>query len=115
MIGCLKSTQVLAMSDAIKNYGIPTFIGGTNVTLTKQGNPWLFRVRPDDSIAAGAMVKYIKEDTKFTKVGILHDIDAFGTGGADLVEKAAKEAGLTVVKREKFTTEDKDFTAHCSR
>ena len=69
MIGCLYSTQVFATSDAIKNYGIPTFIGATNVNLTKQGNPWLFRVRPDDSVAAGAMVKYIKEDTKFTKVG----------------------------------------------
>ncbi len=52
LIGFVKSTQILATSDAIKGYGIPTFIGGTNVTLTRQGNPWLFRVRPDDSIAA---------------------------------------------------------------
>jgi branched-chain amino acid transport system substrate-binding protein len=110
LIGCLYSTQVFATSDAIKKYGIPTFIGATNVNLTKQGNPWLFRVRPDDSIAGGGMVKYIKEDTKLTKVGILHDTDAFGTGGADFVEKAAKEAGLTVVKREKFVTAEKDFT-----
>ncbi len=57
------------------------------------------------------MVKYIKENTKYTKVGILHDSDAFGTGGADLVEKGAKAAGLTVVKREKYTTKSKDFTA----
>jgi branched-chain amino acid transport system substrate-binding protein len=111
LVSSVKSTQILAMSDAVKKYGIPTIIGGTNATLTRQGNPWLFRVRPDDSIAAGAMVKYIKEDTKFTKVGILHDTDAFGTGGADLVEKGAKEAGLQVVKREKYTTKDKDFTA----
>jgi len=110
LIGCLYSTQVFATSDAIKKYGIPTFIGATNVNLTKQGNPWLFRVRPDDSIAGGGMVKYIKEDTKFTRVGILHDTDAFGTGGADVVEKAAKVAGLTVVKREKFVTAEKDFT-----
>jgi len=111
LIGYLYSTQVFATSEAIKNYGIPTFIGATNVNLTRQGNPWLFRVRPDDSIAAGAMVKYIKEDTKFTKIGLLHDADAFGTGGADLVEKGAKEAGLTVVKREKSATAAKDFTA----
>ena len=111
LVGSVKSTQILAMSDAIKTYGVPTMIGGTNATLTKQGNPWLFRVRPDDSIAAAAMVKYIKEDTKFTKVGILHDTDAFGTGGADLVEQGAKDEGLTVVKREKYTTKDKDFTA----
>jgi branched-chain amino acid transport system substrate-binding protein len=111
LIGFVKSTQVFAASDAIKSYGAPTFIGATNANLTKQGNPWLFRVRPDDSIAALAMVKYIKEDAKLTKVGILHDTDAFGTGGADLVEKYSKEQGLTVVKREKFTTKDKDYTA----
>ena len=111
LVGSVKSTQILASSDAIKNYGIPTIVGGTNVTLTMQGNPWLFRVRPADSVAALAMVKYIKEDAKLTKVGILHDTDAFGTGGADLVEKYAKESGLTVVKREKFTTKDKDYTA----
>jgi branched-chain amino acid transport system substrate-binding protein len=111
LIGCLYSTQVFATSDATKNYGIPTFIGATNVNLTKQGNPWLFRVRPDDSIAAGAMVKYIKQDTKLTKIGLLHDQDAFGTGGADLVEKYAKEVGLTVVKRMSTTTAVKDLTA----
>lgn len=111
LVGSVKSTQILAMSDAIKGYGVPTMIGGTNATLTKQGNGWLFRVRPDDSIAAAAMVKYIKEDTKLTKVGVLHDTDAFGTGGADLVEQGAKALGLTVVKREKYTTKDKDFTA----
>jgi branched-chain amino acid transport system substrate-binding protein len=111
LVGFVKSTQILAASDAIKGYGVPTIVGGTNVTLTQQGNPWLFRVRPDDSIAALAMVKYIKEDAKFTKVGILHDTDAFGAGGADLVEKYAKEQGLTVVKREKYTTKDKDYTA----
>jgi len=111
LVGSVKSTQILAMSDTIKNYGIPTIVGGTNVTLTRQGNPWLFRVRPDDSIAALAMIKYIKEDAKLTKVGILHDTDAFGAGGADLVEKYTKENGLTLVKREKFTTKDKDYTA----
>ena len=111
LIGCLYSTQVFATSDATKNYGIPTFIGATNVNLTKQGNPWLFRVRPDDSIAAGAMVKYIKQDTKLTKIGLLHDQDAFGAGGADLVEKGAQEAGLTVVKRMSTTTAVKDLTA----
>lgn len=111
VMGVVKSTQVLAMSDQVKTYGVPFIMGGTNATLTSQGNPWLFRVRPDDSIAAAAMVKYIKEDMKLTKVGILHDSDAFGTGGADLVEKGSKDSGMTVVKREKYTTKDKDFTA----
>ena len=111
LVGSVKSTQIQAMSDTVKQYGIPTMIGGTNAGLTNAGNPWLFRVRPDDSITAAAMVKYIKEDLKLTKVGIVHDTDAFGTGGADLVEQGAKDNGLTMVRREKYTTKDKDFTA----
>jgi branched-chain amino acid transport system substrate-binding protein len=111
ILGPIKSTQILAISDAVKSFRVPMAIGGTNFYLTRKGNPWLFRCRPDDSIAAGAMVKYIKEDMKVSKVGILHDTDAFGTGGADLVEKGSKATGMTVAKREKYTTKDKDFTA----
>jgi branched-chain amino acid transport system substrate-binding protein len=111
VIGPVMSTQILAISDAVKSFAVPNLIGGTAVALTRQGNPWLFRVRPDDSLSAAAMVRYIKEDLKFTKVGILHDSDAFGSGGADLVEKGAKEAGLLIVRRDKFTTGTKDFTA----
>ena len=111
LVGVVKSTQILAMSDAVKNYAVPAMIGGTNALLTRQGNPWLFRVRPDDTIAAAAMVRYVKEDTTMTKIGILHDADAFGTGGGDLVEKTAKELGLTVVRRDKYTTGTRDYTA----
>ncbi len=111
LLGPTTSTQILAVSDTIKKAAVPTLVGGSAVAVTHQGNPWLFRVRPDDSIVARGMVKYIQEDMKLTKVGILHDADAFGTGGADLVERYARQAGLTVVKREKYTGTDRDFTA----
>jgi len=111
LLGVTTSTQILAVSDIIKRAGIPTMVGGSAVSVTRQGNPWLFRVRPDDSIVAQGMVQYIKRDMHLTKIGILHDADAFGTGGADLVERYAGENGLTVVKREKYSGSDKDFTA----
>ena len=111
VIGPVMSTQVQAVSDADKQLAIPMLSGGTAVKNTHMGNPWMFRFRPDDSLSAAAMVQYTKEDLKLTKIGILHDSDAFGTAGADLVEQYAKDAGLTVVKREKYTTNDKDFTA----
>lgn len=111
ILGPVKSTQIKAISDAVKEAGVPMIIGGTNANLTKTGNPWLFRCRPDDSIAAAAMVKYAKEDLKLTKIGILHDTDAFGTGGADLVEQNAKDMGVQIVARQKYTTKDREFTA----
>jgi branched-chain amino acid transport system substrate-binding protein len=110
VVGPAISGHVLAISDAVKSYAVPVTIGGTNATLTKRGNPWLFRLRPDDSITAAAMVKYIKEETSFTKVGILHLDTPFGTGGADVVEQYAKDKGLTIVKREKYNDGDKDYT-----
>jgi branched-chain amino acid transport system substrate-binding protein len=111
LLGVTTSTQILAVSDTIKKTGIPTLVGGSAVAVTRQGNPWMFRVRPDDSIVAQGMIKYIKEEMKLSKVGILHDADAFGTGGGDLVDRYAKENGLTVVKREKYSGADRDFTA----
>lgn len=111
LLGVTTSTQILAVSETIKQAGIPTLVGGSAVAVTRQGNPWMFRVRPDDSIVAQGMIKYIKEDMKLAKVGLLHDADAFGTGGGDLVERYAKENGLTVVKREKYAGTDRDFTA----
>jgi branched-chain amino acid transport system substrate-binding protein len=111
LISFIISAQVLAVSDDIKNYGIPTFVGGTNVAITGQGNPWLFRIRPDDSITARAMVKYIDEDMKLRRIGILHDGDAFGVSGAELVEQAAKERGMVVVGREKHASGETDYVA----
>jgi len=111
ILGPVKSTQIFAISDAVKEAAVPMIIGGTNANLTEQGNPWLFRCRPDDSIAAAAMVQYAAEDLGATKIGILHDSDAFGSGGADLVEMNAKNKGLDVVAREKYTTKDREFTA----
>jgi branched-chain amino acid transport system substrate-binding protein len=110
-IGPVKSTQILAMSDAIKSYGIPTMVGGTNVTITKQGNPWMFRCRVNDGIVAAILTKYIKDELKLTKIGIIYSNEAFGTGGADAIEQYAKPLGLTVVARERFNLGDRDFTA----
>jgi len=111
LISFIISAQVLAVSDAVEKYSVPTLVGGTNVTITRRGNPWLFRIRPDDSIAARAMVKFIDEDMKLRKIGILHDEDAFGVGGADLVEQAGKERGMAIVRREKHASGETDYTA----
>jgi len=110
-IGPVKSTQILAMSDAIKSFGVPTMVGGTNVTITKQGNPWMFRCRVNDGIVAAILVKYIKDELKLSKIGIIYSNEAFGSGGADAIEQYAKTVGLTVVARERFNLGDRDFTA----
>jgi branched-chain amino acid transport system substrate-binding protein len=106
-----RSTHIQAVSPIIKENAIPAFIPGTAVQLTKQGNPWLFRVRPDDSIYGTAMTYFMLNDLKITKIGILHDADAFGTGGADIVTETLKKSNLAPVRRERYTVGTKDYTA----
>jgi branched-chain amino acid transport system substrate-binding protein len=106
-----RSTHIQAVSPIIKENAIPALIPGTAVQLTRQGNPWLFRVRPDDSIYGTAMTQFMLKDLKLTKIGILHDADAFGTGGADIVTETLKKNNLAPVRRERYTVGTKDYTA----
>ena len=111
MVGPVKSTQILAIEPRIRELEMPSFLGGTNPTFTQKGNPWLFRLRPTDAIAGPAIAQYMLNDLKLSKVAVLHDSDAFGTTGADLVEQAVKKAGKELARRESYKTGDKDFTA----
>ena len=111
LVGPGRSTQILAVSPIIKENAIPALIPGTAVQLTRQGNPWLFRVRPDDTAYGMGMAHFLTKDLRFTKIGILHDADAFGTGGADVVTATLKKNNLTPVRREQYTAGTKDYTA----
>ena len=109
VVGSSKSTHALGFAPIASKDGVPTLIGGTNPRITESGNRFVFRVRPDDSIVALGMVRFIKEDLKLTKIGIINDADAFGSGGANLVEKNANELGIKVVKRESYKLGTRDF------
>jgi branched-chain amino acid transport system substrate-binding protein len=51
----------------------------------------------------------LKDDAHVEKIAILHDSDAFGSGGANMIAKFATEMGLKTVKREAYKTDQKDF------
>jgi branched-chain amino acid transport system substrate-binding protein len=114
VIGPIRSTQVLAMNEAIQARRVPMVIGGTNETLTTEGKGLLFRFRPSDALTGAAMVSFAEDKFAPKKVAILHDSDAFGSGGAAVVEQTAKDAGLDVVQKSSYTTGDKDYTAQLS-
>lgn len=114
VIGPIRSTQVLAMNETIQSKKVPMLIGGTNATLTTEGKGLLFRFRPSDALTAKAMVAFAAKKFSPKKVAVLHDSDAFGSGGAAGVEQAAKAAGMTVTQKASYTTGDKDYTAQLS-
>lgn len=104
------STQNFAAAPIINKAKIPMLVQGTSVTLL-DNNPWYFRLRPDDSIAAKVAVKYALETLKLKNIAIAHDTDEFGVGGMKLVQAAAKDLGANIVANESFNSNDKDLSA----
>ncbi len=111
ILGSIRSTQVQAMLPTINEAKIPVAIGGTNYGLTHSGSQWVFRFRPNDGMSAKVIAKFMVEELKLKKVGIVHASDAFGNGGRDMLTPALKELGAEVVFTQGYNNQEKDFTA----
>jgi len=111
ILGSIRSTQVQAMLPTINEAKIPVAIGGTNYGLTHAGSQWVFRFRPHDGMSAKVIAKFMIEEQKQKKVGIVHASDAFGNGGRDMLTPAVKELGGEVLFTQGYNNQEKDFTA----
>ncbi|MFE1599464.1 ABC transporter substrate-binding protein [Methylobacterium sp. ID0610] len=109
------STQNLAVAPEVAKAAIPVMYSGGADAVAENGNPWMFRIRPTDSIAARAMVQFMTARLKATKPGILSIQNDFGQGGAQVAAKRLEDAGLTVAAREAYGQNDKDFSAQLLR
>ncbi len=110
-IGSIRSTQVQAMAPDVLKIGRPMMFGGTDPTLTQQGNTWLFRCRPNDSYSAKVIAQFGVEDLKKQKWAVVHSTDAFGSNGAKALESALKDRGITPVLMQGYTNQATDYTA----
>lgn len=111
VVGPLRSTQVQAASPTIAKARIPAFIGGSDPSLTRVNNPWIFRIRPNDLYSSKVMATYIAKHLGGKKVAIVHSTDTFGAGGKNALVDALKPYGLEPVLVEGYTNNAQDFTA----
>jgi len=109
-VGSIRSTQVHAMAPDILKTGKPMMIGGTDPQLTRLGNPWLFRFRPNDIYSARVIADYGVNTLKLKKWAIVHSTDAFGTNGMKNLTEALKNLGATTVLVQGYTNNSQDFT-----
>ena len=111
VIGPLRSTQVQAASPTIAAGKIPTFIGGSDPSLTRVNNPWIFRVRPNDLFSSKVMAEYAVKVLKAKKIAIVHSTDTFGAGGKTALIDALKALDVEPVTIQGYTNNTQDFTA----
>lgn len=114
VVSSVRSTQISAQIPTINEVKVPVAIGGTNFGLTQNQSEWIFRFRPHDGMSAKAIVKFVVEDLKKSKIAVVHSTDAFGNGGRDMVLDALKEYNLTLATDQGFNTGEKEFTGTIS-
>jgi branched-chain amino acid transport system substrate-binding protein len=111
VIGPLRSTQVQAASPTIAAAKVPAFIGGSDPSLTRVNNPWIFRIRPNDLFSSKVMAEYAVKVLKGKKIAIIHSTDTFGAGGKNALVEALKVLGVEPVTIQGYTNNSQDFTA----
>jgi len=109
IVGPIASTQIQAASPAIAKAGIPTMIGGTDPSLTRIDNKWVFRARPNDLYSSKVIAEFGVKTLKLRKWAIVHATDAFGNGGAKALTDELQKAGITPVLDQGYTSNSQDF------
>jgi len=110
-VGSIRSTQTHAMAPDVLKVGKPVMIGGTDPALTRMGNPWIFRFRPNDLYSGSVIAEYGTKTLGKKKWAIVHSTDAFGTAGGKALSAAiAKLDGASVVLDQGYANQSQDFT-----
>ena len=109
-LGSIRSTQVHAMQPDVMKLGKPVMFGGTDPNLTKLGNPWLFRFRPNDSYSGRVIADYGVKTLGKKKWAVLHSTDAFGTAGGKALTEALGKLDAPVVLDQGYANQSQDFT-----
>jgi branched-chain amino acid transport system substrate-binding protein len=109
IVGPIASTQIQAASPAIAKSRIPTMIGGTDPSLTRINNKWVFRARPNDLYSSRVIADFGVNTLKLKKWAIVHATDAFGQGGAKALTETLQALGVTPVLDQGYTSNSQDF------
>jgi branched-chain amino acid transport system substrate-binding protein len=106
------SPSSLAVKPIAAQAGIPQMaMAAANAITDEPPAEWIWRTPPKDALAAQKALEYISTELGVSRVAILHDENAFGTSGAEEIQRSAPDFDLEVVTVQSYRTEDTDLTA----
>ena len=108
------SSAALANIPFFQEAKIPQFTFGTNIALTAQGSPYIFRSCPAGPAFEKPIVEYLTGQG-MTKFAIIGDNTAYGKGEAEYQTAALKEKGLEPLAYEQHGADDKDFSGQLTK
>ena len=99
IVGAWGSSMTLAAMPKLEEYGVPMVVETSSAaTITKRGNPWIFRISPPSEMEALGLERYLK-DFGIKQADFLAVNTDWGRGAAaafgDLLKKSGAGVGAT--------------------
>ncbi len=99
IVGAWGSSMTLAAMPKLEEYGVPMVVETSSASsITRRGNPWIFRISPPSEMEALGLEKYLK-DFGIKQADFLAVNTDWGRGAAtafgDLVKKSGSSVGAT--------------------
>jgi branched-chain amino acid transport system substrate-binding protein len=111
IIGPVFSGSIMVSMTESRRGEVPNFVAGEAASITKQGNPYVFRTSFTQETAMPKVARYIASGLKAKTAAVLFVNNDFGKGGRDAVNKALADAGVKVVADISTDSGQVDFSA----
>lgn len=115
IIGSSTTGASLAMAPEAQKRQLPLISMAAGTKLTQPVQEWLFSVAPGDALVMRKVLLYFRDDLKVENVAVLHDSNAYGTGGAEEFKAASSRYGISVVASESYGSADTDMTPQLTK
>ena len=120
IVGAHCSSATLAMMPIIQEAKIPMVTGVSSSPRIGElsgagGNPWMFRINPDDMMMGRALTEYLGQKKLFKNVAIIAEDSDFGRGGAQTFTPLAQKVGITIISTDFAPQMTPDFTSILTR
>jgi len=110
IVGEYTSACAKAVAAVAEERKVPYLIvASADDAITQQNYQYVFRQNPVNAHYADAFVSFLAAVVKPKTIAILYESSAFGTSGAEAMEKDALKYGIQVVAKEKYEAGAPDF------
>ena len=97
VVASMLGAQMLAMMPIARDNQVPLITMSGTAEITRQGNPYVFRFFPADSVVKGAQIRYAIEADHIGRPAVISQTTAYGQSGRAAIDAALARAGLRPV------------------
>ena len=111
IFGPVFSGSIMVSMAESRKAEIPNFTGGEAASITKAGNPYVFRTSFTQETAMPKVARYINQVTKSKNLAVIYVNNDFGKGGLDSIKKALEGTDTKIAAEISTDNGQVDFSA----